>query len=493
MASSPRRRMRALALASEIYPLVKTGGLADVAGALPLALAKEKVEVRTLAPGYPAVMSKIEAARVVHRYEDFYGAPARLLRAKAGALQLYVIDAPHLYNRPGPIYQGPDGADWPDNSLRYAAFARAGADIARGYDVNFRPDVVHAHDWQAGLVAAFIRLDGEAQRPGLVATIHNLAFQGRFPRETLGALGLPPEAFAMDGVEYYGGVGFLKAGLHFADRVTTVSPTYAQEIRTTEGGMGLDGLLRARGDSVCGVLNGIDVDVWNPATDPLLPAHFDASTLMDRHACRRALQEALRLDPDPDALIVGVVSRLTWQKGLDLLPGAIERLGGAGLQFAMLGAGDVDLEDRFRALASEHAGRIGLRVGYDEALAHLVQAGADALLVPSRFEPCGLTQLCALRYGAVPVVARVGGLADTIIDANEMALAAGVATGVQFAPGSVDRLADALARAVLLKRDAVTWAKMQANGMATDVSWTQPARRYVQIYRDAIADAQARP
>ena len=487
---APRRCMRVLALASELYPLVKTGGLADVAGALPLALAKEKVEARTLIPGYPAVMSKFEAARAVHRYEDFYGGPARILRAKAGALQLYVLDAAHLYNRPGAIYQGPDGADWPDNALRYAAFARAGADIARGADVNFKPDVVHVHDWQAGLLPAFVRFDGEAQRPGVVMTIHNLAFQGRYPRETLGALGLPPEAFAVDGVEYYGGVGFLKAGLHFADRVTTVSPTYAQEIRTHEGGMGLDGLLRGRGERVSGVLNGVDIDVWDPASDPLLPAHFSAADMKGRAACRRALQEAMRLDGDPDALIVGIVSRLTWQKGLDLLPSAAARLGFSSIQFAMLGAGDADLEDRFRALASEHAGRVGLRIGYDEALARLIQAGSDALLVPSRFEPCGLTQLCALRYGSVPVVARVGGLADTIIDANEMALAAGVATGLQFPAGSSDRLADALARAVELKRDASAWEKMQANGMATDVSWTRPARRYVEIYRDALADAQ---
>jgi starch synthase len=321
-------------------------------------------------------------------------------------------------------------------------------------------------------------------------TIHNLAFQGRYPRETLGALGLPPEAFAVDGVEYYGGVGFLKAGLHFADRVTTVSPTYAQEIRTHEGGMGLDGLLRGRGERVSGVLNGVDIDVWDPASDPLLPAHFSADNMKGRAACRRALQEAMRLDGDPDALIVGVVSRLTWQKGLDLLPSAAARLGFGAIQLAMLGAGDADLEDRFRALASEHAGRVGLRIGYDEALARLIQAGSDALLVPSRFEPCGLTQLCALRYGSVPVVARVGGLADTVIDANEMALAAGVATGLQFPSGSSDRLADALARAVDLKREASAWGKMQANGMATDVSWARPARRYVEIYRDALADAQ---
>lgn len=489
MAPTPRRRMRVLSLASEMFPLVKTGGLADVAGALPLALARQRVDVRTLLPGYPAVMARIETPRAAVRYDDFYGGPARLLRARTGALQLYVLDAPHLYDRPGAIYQGPDGADWPDNALRYAALARAGADIARGRDSNYTPDVVHAHDWQAGLLPAFIRYDAEPTRPGVVMTIHNLAFQGRYPRDVLPALGLPPEAFAVDGVEYYGGVGFLKAGLHFADRVTTVSPTYAQEIRTPEGGMGLDGLLRARGDAVRGVLNGVDVEEWDPATDPLLPARFDVNDLQGRARCRLALQEALRLKPDPDALIVGVVSRFTWQKGLDLLPDAFARIAGRDIQFAMLGSGDRDLENSFRALASEHAGRVGLRVGYDEPLARLIQAGSDALLVPSRFEPCGLTQLCALRYGAVPLVARVGGLADTIIDANEMALAAGVATGLHFAPGSSERLAEALARADDLKRDTALWSRMQANGMASDVSWTRPAARYVEIFRLAMDDA----
>jgi starch synthase len=490
---SPQARrdapLKALALSSEVFPLVKTGGLADVAGALPLALARENVAMRTLLPGYPAVMSKIEGAQLVHAYAEFYGGPTRILRARAGALELYVLDAPHLYDRPGQIYLGPDGADWPDNALRFAAFARAGADLAHGLDKAFAPDVVHAHDWQAGLVAAFLRFDG-GPRPGIVATIHNLAFQGRYPREMLAQLGLPEAAFALDGVEYYGGVGFLKAGLHFADRVTTVSPTYAQEIRTPEFGMGLDGLLRARGDRVFGVLNGIDVDVWNPATDPLLPAGFDAKNLAGRAVCRKALQQTLRLAPDPDALIVGVVSRLSWQKGLDLLPGCTGLLERENIQLAMLGAGDADLENDFRALASEYAGRVGLRVGYDEALAHLVQAGSDTILVPSRFEPCGLTQLCALRYGAIPVVARVGGLADTVIDANEMALGAGVATGLQFAPGSAERLADALTKAARLKREPAAWAKMQANGMATDVSWRRPAAAYADIYRQAIVDAR---
>jgi len=484
--SAPRRgRAKALAVASEIYPLVKTGGLADVVSALPGALAKEGVETRTLVPGYPAVMGKLEDVAPVHAYASFYGGDARLLAARVGALDLIVLDASHLYARPGNPYIGPDGADWPDNAIRFAGLARAGADIALGALKGWRPDLVHAHDWQAGLLPAFLRYQ-EAPRPATVVTVHNLAFQGQFPHDMLAALGLPPESFAIDGVEYYGAIGFLKAGLQLADAITTVSPSYALEIQGPEAGMGLDGLLRARAGALHGILNGVDTDVWNPKNDAHIAATYAAPNARARRANRAALRARLRLDDDSKALVLGVVSRLSWQKGLDLLLECLPTLFEENIQLALLGAGDADLETAFRAAASSHPGRIGLFLGYDEGLAHLVQAGCDALLVPSRFEPCGLTQLCALRYGAVPVVARVGGLADTIVDANEMALAAGVATGVQFAAGSAARLAHALRRAAALHRDAASWKMLQANGMATDVSWDAPARHYADLYRALI-------
>ena len=472
-----------LSVASEVYPLVKTGGLADVAGALPAALAAEGVAVRTLVPGYPRVMEALEAGTAVHAFADLFGGPARLVAGTAAGLDLIALDAPHLFARDGNPYVGPDGRDWPDNAFRFAALARAAADVGLGRTGLPVPDVLHAHDWQAALAPAYLHYAGGA-RPGTVVTVHNLAFQGQFPAELLGPLGLPAHAYAVDGVEYYGTIGYLKAGLQLADRITTVSPTYAAEILEPEAGMGLDGLLRARAGVVAGIINGIDTRVWDPAADPLLPAAFDARRLKARGKSKAALQQALGLAVEPGALLIGVVSRLSWQKGLDLLVDALPVLVGEGAQLALLGAGEPALEQGFAAAQARWPGRIGCRIGYDEGLAHLIQGGSDAILVPSRFEPCGLTQLCAMRYGAVPIVARVGGLADTVIDANEMALAAGVATGIHVAPIGRERLEAALRRAATLWNDPPTWRRLQKNGMATDVSWTNPARRYAALYRD---------
>ncbi|MFO1316339.1 MAG: glycogen synthase GlgA [Burkholderiales bacterium] len=479
--------MRVLSVASEAYPLVKTGGLADVVAALPPALARERVTVRTLVPGYPAVVDALREAEAVHAFPRLHGGPARLLAAHAANLDLIVLDAPHLFARPGNPYAGPDGKPWPDNAFRFAALAEAAAAVGRGALPRFVPDVVHAHDWQAGLAPALLHYGG-TPRPATVMTVHNLSFQGQFPRELLSEIGLPPHAWAIDGVEYYGTIGYLKAGLALADRITTVSPTYADEIRTPEGGMGLDGLLRQRTNALTGILNGIDDAVWNPATDAHLPARFDARRLARRAANKAALQERFGLAAEPATFVVGVVSRLTHQKGMDLLVEALPALVADGVQLALLGTGDPALERAFAAAAARHPGRAAAVIGYEETLAHLVQAGADALLVPSRFEPCGLTQLCALRYGAIPVVARVGGLADTVIDANAMALAAGAGTGIQFAPVTRAHIELAVGRAAAMKRDATLWRRLQARAMATDVGWTRPARQYASLFR-----ALARP
>jgi starch synthase len=482
-------RIEVLSVVSEAYPLVKTGGLADVAGALPGALKPLDVRLRTLIPGYRPVMAALEPEpTVVRSVPDWFGGPARLLSARAGGLELYVLDAPHLYDRPGGPYAGPDGRDFPDNAQRFAALARMGAAIGLGLAPRYRPAIVHAHDWQAGLTAAYLAYAG-GPRPGTVMTVHNLAFQGQFDRRLLAALGLPAHAFTPDGVEYYGDIGFLKAGLRFADRITTVSPTYAAEICTQEGGMGLDGLLRGRADHLVGILNGIDVAVWNPLADALLAAPFAGPA--GRAPNKAALQARMGLDADPDAPLFGVVSRLSWQKGLDLLLDALPVLLAEGGQMALLGAGDAPLEAGLRAAMQAHPGRIACVFGYDEALAHQVQAGADALLVPSRFEPCGLTQLCALRYGAVPVVARVGGLADTVIDATPMGLASGAATGVQFSPVITPMLERAIRQAAALHRHRDIWERLQANGMATDVSWAGPARCYADLYAGLIAEQAA--
>ncbi|MGO9768891.1 MAG: glycogen synthase GlgA [Roseiarcus sp.] len=474
--------LTALSIASEIYPLIKTGGLGDVAGALPGALARERVAVRTLVPGYPAILAKLETAEPARAYPALFGGPARVLAARAAGLDLFVLDAPHLYDRPGNPYLGPDGLDWSDNAHRFAALARVGADIAKRAIPGFAPEVVHAHDWQGALAPAYLHYDG-GERPGTILTIHNLAFQGHYPAAVLGELGLPAHALSIDGVEYFEGVGFLKAGLQFADRITTVSPTYAREIMTPEFGMALDGLLRVRAADVDGIVNGIDDTVWNPATDPNLAQNYSALRIDMRPRNKSVLQQRFGLTTSYETPLFGVVSRLTSQKGLDLLLDVLPDLLARGAQLVLLGAGEKAIEKGFAAAALAHKGAVACAFSYDEALAHLMQAGSDFIVVPSRFEPCGLTQLYALRYGATPVVARVGGLADTIIDANDAAIGAGVATGVQFSPADAPSLAYALERALALFRDVATMRRMRLNGMRADVSWRGPAKRYAAIYR----------
>ncbi|MGJ0454889.1 MAG: glycogen synthase GlgA [Methylocystis sp.] len=478
--------LRALAIASEMAPFVKTGGLADVVGALPHALAAENIELRTLIPGYPDVIATLGAGETVLEFDDLFGGPAWIHASHHHGVTIYALIAPHLYAREGGLYTGPDGADYPDNAFRFAALAWAGAQIGLGALDEFAPDVVHAHDWQAALAPAYMHY-ADRPRPATIVSIHNIAFQGQFSKELLEPLRLPPRAFDIDGVEYYGAIGFLKAGLQFADRITTVSPSYAREIETPEFGMGLEGLLRARADRVSGILNGVDEETWDPATDAHLGTRYDHWSLPSRARNKAALQKRLRLRVDPDAFLIGVVSRLSWQKGLDLLLDVLPQLMRGRAQLALLGAGDKTLEEGFVAAEAAHVGRVGVHIGYSEELAHMIQAGADAFLVPSRFEPCGLTQLYALRYGAVPIVSRVGGLKDTIVDANEMALQADVATGLQFSPTTAEALAIALREAENLFEDAETWRKIQVNGMKTDVSWRNPARRYAMLFRDAVA------
>ncbi len=477
--------MRVLSVASEVFPLIKTGGLADVAGALPGALAAHDVEMRVMLPGYRDVMKALDGAKVVKRYKDLFGAEARLLAGSAGGLDAIVLDAPKLFDRPGNPYVTPDGADWPDNWQRFAALCRAAADVGAGAVEAFVPDVVHCHDWQAGLAPAYLRYAGP-KAAKTVVTIHNIAFQGRFPASIFASLGLPGSAWDVEGVEYYGGVGFLKAGLHYADAITTVSPTYAGEICTPAGGMGLDGLLRARSAVLSGIVNGIDTGVWDPATDPHLAATYTSATLARRATNKRAIEEAFGLVPG-DGFLFCVVSRLGWQKGMDILGECIDGLVALGARLAVLGSGEAAIEGMFRAAAARHPGKVGIVTGYSEPLSHLLQGGSDSVLVPSRFEPCGLTQFYGLRYGCVPLVSRVGGLADTVIDANLAALDRGVATGIQFLPVEAQALERALARAVELHRDARTWRKLQQNGMKSELSWDASARRYADLYRSLVA------
>ena len=352
---------------------------------------------------------------------------------------------------------------------RFAALSQVGGDIAGGAISGYQPDLVHAHDWQSAMTLAYMRYGKAVGVPSLI-TVHNLAFQGQFGAGIFGELGLPAVAMALDGVEYYGGVGFLKAGLQAAWAITTVSPTYAQEIRAPEFGMGLDGLINMRSTDLYGIVNGIDTDIWNPETDKHLVSTYTAKTLKARAPNRTAVEDRFSLDRD-DSPIVCVISRLTWQKGMDILAAVVDGIVATGARLAILGSGDAGLEGALLAAAARHRGRIGVVVGYDEGLSHTMQGGCDAIIIPSRFEPCGLTQLYGLRYGCVPVVARTGGLADTVIDANEAAVSAGVATGFQFAPANAGAFLHAIRRLVEAHANRRVWTSIQRQGMKADVSW----------------------
>jgi starch synthase len=479
--------IRVLSVGSEIFPLVKTGGLGDVMGALPPALGAAGAETITMVPGYPAVLSGLHDAVTVHTFADLFGGPARVLRGTAASLDLLVVDAPHLFAREGNPYLGADGNEWADNGVRFAGLGAAAAALGVGIVPGLTFDIVHAHDWQAAMAPVYLRFH-DGPRPGTVLTVHNLAFQGRYRASLFPRLGLPASAFTLDGLEFHGDVNFLKGGLAYADRLTTVSPTYAREITGEENGMGLDGLLRHRANALSGIMNGIDDTVWDPSTDRLIPARFSRGRTEKRAVNKTVLQQRMGLEQNPEALLIGVISRLTSQKGLDLLLDRLDQIVADGMQVALLGSGEPELEQDFVAAAEWHLGSVGCVLGYDEPLAHLIQAGCDALLAPSRFEPCGLTQLYALRYGAIPVVSRVGGLADSVIDANQAALTAGVATGVQFWPTTTEALQVALHRLMALWRDRTAWQCVQRNGMTADVSWRGSANRYVALYQSLLVD-----
>lgn len=482
-----------LMVTPECYPLVKTGGLADVAGALPLALTAVGVRSTVLMPGYRDVATRLSGRREIVVIDDLFGGPASLVSGTTGdGLEVVLVDAPHLYDRPGGPYLDPSGRDWPDNHLRFAALGRVGADIALGRYGDRPPDLVHLHDWQSALTAAYLRYAAPTSAPATLLTIHNLAFQGVFDADVLGSLGLPPEAMDVDALEYWGRLSFLKAGVLWADRITTVSPTYAREILGHEFGMGFDGLLRARGADLSGIVNGIDEAVWDPARDPHVPTPYSTRRLGAKAANTAALRHELGLRADASGPLFCVISRLTTQKGLDLLLEALPHLVRSGAQLAVLGAGERWLEDGFRAAAAAHPDSVATVIGYDEPLAHRLQAGADSIIVPSRFEPCGLTQLYGLRYGTLPLVSRVGGLADTVIDANEAALRDGVATGFQFAPVTTDALSIAISRVVELHADRAAWQRVQRRAMTRDVSWELAAGSYRALYDSILEQHRAR-
>jgi starch synthase len=482
--SSPR----ILHAAAELYPWVKTGGLGDVMAALPPALIERGVDARLVLPGFAGFVDAFELGQSIRLHTPFATERVRVARAlvPGSGVEAYIVDHPAFYDRPGSPYGAPDGSDWPDNHRRFALFGWVAAALAQGADPNWRPDIVHCHDWHAGLTPAYLRAQSAAVPS--VFTVHNLAYQGFFPAALFPDLALPAGFFAIDGVEFYGGLSFLKAGLFYADRLTTVSPTYAREIQTPAFGWGLDGLLRARADVLSGILNGIDPLVWSPDNDPLLSRRYTVDdATAGKAAAKTALQRRFGIAEQAGTPLFGAVTRLTPQKGFDLLLAAVPGLVDQGGHLVLLGSGDAALEAGFAAAAQTHRGRVGVVFGYDEALSHLILAGSDSILMPSRFEPCGLTQLYALRYGALPLVRRTGGLADTVVDANAATLADGSATGFAFDAETPESLLAAIGRATALYADRATWQRMIARAMTRDFSWEAAARDYVALYQSALA------
>ena len=476
--------LRVLHVAAELFPWVRTGGLGDVIASLPPALVDLGIDARLVLPGLAGFVDAFELGQSIRLRTPFALERVRVARALVpeSGVAAYIVDDPALYDRPGTPYGAPDGNDWPDNHRRFAILGWVAAALAQGADPNWRPDIVHCHDWHAGLAPAYIRADG-ASVPS-VFTVHNLAYQGYFPAALFPDLALPASFFAIDGVEFYGGLSFLKSGLFYADRLTTVSPTYAREIQTPAFGWGLDGLLRARADVLTGILNGVDPKIWSPAHDPALPRGYDTDDASAGKAtAKAALERRFGLVEQPGAPLFGAVARLTPQKGLDLLLAALPGLIGLGGRLVLLGSGDAELEAGFAAAAATHPGRVGVALGYDEALSHLILAGSDTVVMPSRFEPCGLTQLYALRYGALPLVRRTGGLADTVVDANAATLAAGSATGFAFDAETPEGLLGAVQRASALYRDPASWRRMIRQAMTRDFSWSAAAREYVALYQ----------
>jgi starch synthase len=478
--------MRILHVASESFPLVKTGGLADVLGSLPPALVRRGLDVRILLPGWPGVLDGIVDLRPVMRIGPVFGAASVNLcigRLPDSKLPMYVIDAPFFFRREGNPYVGPDGQDWSDNHRRFGLLGWTAAHLASGeLDPEWTPDLVHAHDWHAGLTPTYIKQNPALKTP-TVFTVHNLAFRGIFPMEYHHELDLPLREMTPRGMEFHGNMSFIKAGLVYTDKITTVSPSYAREICTSEFGCGLDGVIRIRERDLSGILNGVDYAVWNPG-DAKIAKPYSVDNLAGKTICKRALQLEFGLSAEAPGPLFAVVSRLTSQKGMDLLLATLPELLQEGAQLIVLGTGEKDLEAGFRYASSVNPDNVAVCIGYDESMSHRFMAGADILLVPSRFEPCGLTQLYALRYGTLPLVRRVGGLADTVVDINAGNLAAGKATGFVFNDATRQALGARIREACEFYRNGGTaWTDVQRRAMWQDFSWDDSAANYEQLYR----------
>ncbi|HOY69272.1 MAG TPA: glycogen synthase GlgA [Methylotenera sp.] len=483
--------MRVLFTTSEVFPLIKTGGLADVSGSLPAALQHLGVDIRILVPGYPSVLNQLAPLTHLAQLSELpVVGQAELLMGtiKETQVKVMVIKSASLYERAGGPYADANGMEWLDNPVRFGILSKVAA-ILSGKNSplkDWQPDVVHCNDWQTGLTPAYMKLVEHTPAKSMIS-LHNMAFQGCYAPSWLPTLALPSTHFTLEGFEYHGLLSFLKAGIFYADSITTVSPSYAKEIQTAAFGFGLEGLLSKRGDEIKGILNGIDTKEWNPKTDTHLAKNYSATQLAGKAEVKRALQEKLGLQVKADAPLLGVVSRLTHQKGLDMLAPIVQPLLDLGCQLVLLGGGESELENAFRHLANNHAGSVSVNIGYNEPLSHQIMAGSDMFIMPSRFEPCGLNQLYGLAYGTPPIINATGGLADSVINTNIITYKNKTANGFVLSEASSASLLSCIKEAInVYKNDAAAWKQIQKNGMLQNLSWDKSALEYLAEYKKML-------
>jgi starch synthase len=488
--------LRILFVTSEAFPLIKTGGLADVSGSLPAALQAVGADVRILIPGYPAVLDKLVNPTFLTTISNLpHDGTINLIIGEMPETKVpvMVIESAGLYQRNGGPYVDSTGKDWEDNPYRFGTLSLVAAMLSSDQSPlkDWSPDITHCNDWQSGLTPAFMHFMSagrtKMKQVKSLLSIHNLAFQGSYSADWVKRLGLPAESYQINGVEYYGQLSFLKAGIFYADGLSTVSPTYAKEIQTEAYGFGMQGLLTARGTEIHGILNGLDTHEWNPAIDPHLVQHYDADNITGKQVVKKMLQTKLRLKVEANTPLLGVVSRLTHQKGLDMLSACAETLiTQYGCQLAVLGSGDASFEQGYRDLSRRFPDQVSVTIGYNEALSHQMMAGCDIFIMPSRFEPCGLNQMYGLRYGTPPVVTYTGGLADSVQDTNEDSLNNKTATGFVMKKADANDLVSAVSKALGYYQDKKTWKKIQENGMRQNLDWSRSAKAYMRMYEEIL-------
>ncbi|MGZ5027146.1 MAG: glycogen synthase GlgA [Methylobacter sp.] len=470
-----------LFVTSEAHPLIKTGGLADVSGSLPKALSELGEDVRIIMPNYQAIKTTEEVRYLSTIYVNNYAVNILETRLPGTGVIVWLVDCPEFFNFPGNPYVDEHGKPWANSAERFALFCRVTVEVAMNRSwLDWKPDIVHCNDWQSGLVPALLSL--EYSRPAIVFTIHNMAYQGIFPKATYLSLNLPGQLWNPGGIEFHDMLSFLKGGLVYSDRITTVSPTYAKEIQTAEFGYGLEGLLSYRKDFLSGIINGIDTDQWNPETDTNISQTFNRLSINKKLMNKTALQERLSLPVDKNIPVFGLISRLVEQKGIDLILDCLPEMLAQPLQFVLLGSGSKSFEQRLHNFAESHPDKISITIGYDETLAHMIEAGADVFLMPSRFEPCGLNQIYSQRYGTIPIVRKTGGLADTVVDTVPETLNNNTATGLVFNEANAGTLMEAVKRSLILYNHPKTWKQLQTNGMQKDYSWSKSAKQYMTLY-----------